>query len=440
MGCFAQCLRKTGALPLGCAFGVLWTTQASAQSDLKLFTPSSFEISGDVRLVAIDGEKSWVEHGFGKLRSGSNGELKVEPQLGNAALVWKPQFTWSLGATIVGMAEGGQRTEAGLSQAYLTFRPMRSSNVTFLARAGLMWPPISLEHEGADWHVKDSITPSAINSWIGEEVKPLAAEATVGFSLGEHKLRATVALMTANDTSGTLLTFRGWSLHDRTTLAFHRQPLPPLEVPVSFYQAPFTHPLLNFHHGLVRHPGYYAKLGWTLPIPVRLELLRYDNRANPEDVNSDMEWGWRTVFNHVGLVASLGGKTELKAQALEGRTQMGFAVAGRRWIDNRFRSAFVLLTRPFGTIGVTARIDAFDTRNRGSDVRREYDDKGWAAMLAAKHNWKHFTGLLELLHVSGRRIGRRRGDAACRCSLRCARRRRLRSTRCWCRSEALSGW
>src|SRR5258708_18202740 len=149
MGCFAQCLRKTGALPLGCAFGVLWTTQASAQSDLKLFTPSSFEISGDVRLVAIDGEKSWVEHGFGKLRSGSNGELKVEPQLGNAALVWKPQFTWSLGATIVGMAEGGQRTEAGLSQAYLTFRPMRSSNVTFLDRAGLMSPPLTLTHAPA---------------------------------------------------------------------------------------------------------------------------------------------------------------------------------------------------------------------------------------------------------------------------------------------------
>ena len=118
---------------------------------------------------------------------------------------------------------------------------MRSDKLAFSARAGLMWPPISLEHEGADWHVKDSITPSAINSWIGEEVRPVAAEGTVAATLGEHKLRATAALMVANDTAGTLLTFRGWALHDRMTLAFRRQPLPPLETRYQDYQAPFTH-------------------------------------------------------------------------------------------------------------------------------------------------------------------------------------------------------
>jgi hypothetical protein len=66
----------------------------------------------------------------------------------------------------------------------------------------------------------------------------------------------------------------------------------------------------------------------------------------------------------------------------------------------------VLLTRPFGRIGVTARLDAFDTRNRGSDVGDEYDDTGWAAMLAAKRDWAHFTGLVEMLHVSSKRANR----------------------------------
>ncbi|HEX3676346.1 MAG TPA: hypothetical protein VHU79_02980, partial [Sphingomicrobium sp.] len=111
-------LRNGGAIPLGCALAALWTTPASADADLKLFTPSNFEFSGDVRAVAIDSEKSWVDGGFGKLRSGSDGDLRVQPQLGNAALVWKPQLTWSLGAIVVGEIEGGQRTEAGLSQAY----------------------------------------------------------------------------------------------------------------------------------------------------------------------------------------------------------------------------------------------------------------------------------------------------------------------------------
>jgi hypothetical protein len=399
MGCVARRLSVRGAIPLGCALAALWTTSAAADTETHIFTRDAFELSGDVRLVAVDGERSWVDGGFGKLRSGSNGDWQVQPQFGNASLVWKPQFTWSLGAVVVGSVQGGQRTEAGLSQAYLTFKPMRSGKVAFSGRAGLMWPPVSLEHEGADWHVKDSITPSAINSWIGEEVRPVGAEATLATSLGSHKVRATAALIAANDTSGTLLTFRGWALHDRTTLAFNRQPLPPLDAEIAGYQAPYTHPLLDVAPGFAQRPGYYAKLAWQPPIPIRVELFRYDNNADPEAVDMNLEWGWRTRFNNAGLVADLGSGTQLKAQALQGRTKMGFPDNGRRWIDNRFRAAYLLLTRPFGSYSATARVEAFGTRNHGSDVNSEYDDHGWSAMVAAKRDWQHFTGLFELLHV-----------------------------------------
>src|SRR5215469_12800637 len=112
------------ALPLGCVLAALWPTAAAA-SDLRLFTPDTLQIDGNVRLVAVDGEKSWLDGGFGKLRSGSGDGWKVEPELGNVNLVWQPQFTWSLSATVVGSLEGGERTQAGLSQAYLSFRPMR---------------------------------------------------------------------------------------------------------------------------------------------------------------------------------------------------------------------------------------------------------------------------------------------------------------------------
>jgi hypothetical protein len=269
-----------------------------------------------------------------------------------------------------------------------------------------MWPPVSLEHEGADWHVKDSITPSAINTWIGEEVRPAAAEGTLSTTVGENRLRFSAAIMAANDTAGTLLTFRGWALHDRTTLAFNRQPLPPLDNEIATYQAPYTHPLLDIPDGFAHRPGYYAKVAWQLPIPVRVELFRYDNRANPIDVTDDLEWGWRTRFNNLGLVAKLAAGAEIKGQAMLGTTRMGFADDGRRWVDNRFRSAFLLFTKPFGRFGVTVRAEGFDTRNRGSDVRDEYDDSGWSAMIAGKRDWDHITALVELLHVSSRREDR----------------------------------
>ena len=399
MACAVRRLRTGSALPFGCALAALCASPVSA-SDLRLFTPDTLEVSGDVRLAVVNGEESWLDGGFGKLRSGSDGDLRVEPELGNANLVWQPQFTWSMSATIVGSLQAGERTQAGLSQAYLSFKPMRSAGGTaFSARAGLMWPPVSLEHEGADWHVADSITPSAINSWIGEEVRPVAVEGTISANPGLHRLRATAALFAANDTSGTLLTFRGWALHDRTTLAFNRWPLPPLGDEFIHVQAPFTHPLIDVHAGFAHRPGYYAKLAWQPPIPLRVELFRYDNRANPEDINADLEWGWHTQFDNVAVVAELGGGAQLKAQALQGRTRMGFLEEGRRWVDNRFRSAFVMLSSPIGPFGVAARGEAFDTRNRGSWWEDEYDEHGWSAMLAAKRELGPFTGLLELLHV-----------------------------------------
>ena len=396
-------LLQRSAGPLACALAALCASPASANSDVRLFTPDTLEVTGDVRLVAVDGEKSWVNGGFGKLRSGSDHDWNFEPELGNANLVWQPQLGWSLSATIVGSVQGGERSEAGLSQAYLSFRPMRSSKVAFSARGGLMWPPVSLEHEGADWHVRDSITPSAINSWIGEEVRPVAAEATLATTVGQHRLRATAALTAANDTAGTLLTFRGWALHDRSTLAFNRQPLPPIDGGLVFIQARFTHPLLDLAHGFARRPGYYAKLSWQPPAPVRIELFRYDNRTDPKEFNSDMEWGWRTKFNNIGLVANLGSGAQLKAQALQGRTRMGFAIDGRRWVDNRFRSAFALFTCPAGTVGLAARLEAFGVRNRGSLADSDYDESGWSAMLSGKREWGPVTGLVELLHVSSRR-------------------------------------
>ena len=406
MVCVAKRLLRCSAAASACALAILCPAPARADPHSALVSADTFQLTGDIRLVAVDGERSWLDGGFGKLRSGSDGDLRVQPQLGNVSLAWQPHFTWSLGATVVGVVQGGQRTEAGLAQAFLTFKPMRSSTLAVSARAGLMWPPISLEHEGADWHVRDSITPSAINSWVGEEVRPVAAEGTAALKLGRHTLRFTAAAMAANDTSATLLTFRGWALHDRVTLAFRRQPLPPLDSELAEHQGPFTHPLIDLHSGFAHRPGYYAKLDWQPPVPVRIELFRYDNRANPEDVNDDGEWGWRTRFDQIAAAADLGGGLQLKTQAMSGTTRMGYREEGRRWVDGRFRSAYLLASRPVGQVGIAARIEAFDTRNHGSLATDEYDETGWAGMLAAKRAWGPVTGLVELLHVSSRREDR----------------------------------
>lgn len=376
-------------------------------------------VYGDVRAVAVDGERSWLDDGFGKLRyGGKNGakpsDLHVEPEFGEAGVVWQPRLGWALSGTVVALAQGsdGRKLDAGLSEAFLTFKPLGSGPLRISARAGLFWPPVSIEHSGPEWAVSDTITPSAIGSWMGEEVKVVGLELTAKGELGGHEISATLAGFDLNDTAGALLTFRGWALHDWKSLAFRKQPLPPLNAFMQTVQPRYSHPLIDVDRGLFRRPGFYGKLTWT-PGPVRLELLHYDNNGDPTAVNPDLEWGWRTKFETLGLVADLGRGFELRAQGLSGRTRMGFDMGGKDWVDMRFRSAFGMVTRRFDKASLSARIDLFDTRNSGSAVDAAEDEEGWALTVAAKRRLSSkLTALVEYLHVESDRQARLRNALA----------------------------
>jgi len=383
-----------------------------------ILSAETLTATADVRLVGVDGEQSWANGGFGKLRYGGDNPAKpsdfsLKPAFAEADIVWQPRFSWSLSGTVVGLVQGGDKVQAGLSEAFLSWKPLESGQVKLSARAGIMWPPVSLEHSGPEWAVTDSITPSAINSWIGEEVKILGAEATASTQFGGNKISLTGALFDMNDTAGALLTFRGWALHDRKILAFDEQPLPPLNAMMSMLQPRYTHPLNELDGGYMKRPGYYAKLTWQLPVPARIELFHYDNASNPESVNYELEWGWRTKFNDIGLVAEPSDKTLFRAQAMFGHSLMGYPMNGANWIDMRFRAGYAMLTRYIDKGSISARLDLFGTRNHGSAVTSQDDEDGWAAMLAGRRNLaKNLSVLAEIMHVESDRDARARAGLA----------------------------
>ena len=376
--------------------------------DIELFTRETVTASADLRLVADNGEEPGTTGHFGKLRYGNEGG----PRFGNADLVWQPKFGWAVSAKLTASYEGGPRSEGGISEAYFTARPRLGGATRASLRVGLLWPPVSLEHTGADWHVADTITPSAINSWIGEEVRPLAAEASAEFNTFGGRVDTTAALFTANDTAGTLLALRGWALHDRKTLVGRREPLPTLSLPISYLQPAYTHPTIYLGQGFARHPGYYLKLGWAPAAPFRIELFHYDNRANPTEFNAELEWGWRTRFEQIASEVRFSPTTRLKVQAMAGRSRMGFANArGTTWVDSHFRSAFGLLAHDFSRGGVALRGEAFSTRQDGGMVTSEDSERGWAATLAAHRGLNHGLSIwIEALHVDSRRTARLRED------------------------------
>jgi hypothetical protein len=88
-----------------------------------------------------------------------------------------------------------------------------------------------------------------------------------------------------------------------------------------------------------------------------------------------------------------------------------------RWVDMRYRSAFLLATRQVAmgrrAGSISARIEAFDTRNHGSTVLSDDNEKGWAATGAAR--WPLFRNaslFAEALHIDSRRNARSREGVA----------------------------
>ena len=390
-------------------------TAAGATSDSKtksgpdIFGRDTFAVLLDGRFVVSNGEPSWIDGGFGKTRFGGtdDGGYKVRAAPVEATAAWMPRFSNSLSANISGGWQRGQQHHADLMEAFLNWLPPQHGAIGISARAGLMWPEISLEHAtGGTWSTVYTITPSAINSWVGEEVKPIAAEVTLHAAVGQSQIAATGAIFAFNDTSGTLLSFRGWALHDIKATAFGHFPLPPLNDFMTFAQQNETRSLIELDH----RPGFYGRLEWRPPAPVGVSVIYYDNRGDPKVFNKNLQWGWRTRFWNVGVNADLGPNTRLLAQGMTGSTIMGFDNNGVPWVHPQFRSAYALINQTVDDkTSITARIEAFGTRERGSEMSPDESEHGWSWTADIKHSLtNNLTLMLEALNVRSRRGTRER--------------------------------
>ena len=366
-----------------------------------IFSRNTVSVLLDGRIAIANGAESWVDRGLGKTRfdGTDDGDYKIRPVPAEAMLLWTPRFTRSLSANVSAGYQQEQDNAFDLIEAFLQFNPERSGSVGVSARAGLMWPEISQEHStGGAWSVVNSITPSAINAWVGEEVKVLGVEGTLHVSASEHEFAATLGVFGWNDTSGTLLSFRGWALHDIKATAFGYFPLPPLNDFIVHLQQDKTKSLKEIDD----RPGFYGRLDWRPPWPVGVNLFYYNNRGDPEAFTAAGQWGWRTRFWNLGLNADLGPSTRLLAQGMTGSTIMGFETNGERWVHTHFKSAYALLTHQISDRwAVSGRIEAFETNERGSEMSHaDESEDGWSWMAAARFTINdNLTAFFEALNV-----------------------------------------
>jgi hypothetical protein len=366
-------VRWSRSLRAGLAVLGALAAAGAAHAQEAIFGRDTLHGLAEFRVAGADGEQSWIDGGFGKTAiPGSRDGWRETAGLSQAVVEWRPRFSFAVSAVVSGQWQADTSPRLDLDEAYLKFKapPSRLGRVS--ARIGYFYPPVSLEHGGVGWTTTDLLTASALNSWIGEEVKVGGFEATFERRFGGHEVSATGAVFGWNDTSGTLVSFRGWALHGVRAGAQSEFELPPLTPFLRPRQADETYPSWEIDG----RPGYYARLEWRPPAPLSVQVFHYDNRGDRISVR-DLQWAWETRFTSLAILWSPDQSTRIRAQALTGRTWMGFS-RPEVWVDVGFRSAYLMGTRDLGPGAMSLRLDGFETSDHTRAKLDAADERGWA--------------------------------------------------------------
>jgi len=365
------------------ATGIVLAIAGTAAATQDEPATSHVDFGLDIALIDSSGHPSWLE--------GAGGKLRFDPdndglQFSRAFVDYRTQLASTLNGHVVSeIYDDDFGPAVDLTEAYLEWRPLTATANRYRLKVGAFYPRISLENIAPGWGSSYSINPSAINTWVGEELRSVGAELSISRrpqSLGgAHTFTLNAAVFEGNDPAGGLMAWKGWSIHDRQSRFNDQVPLPPIPriQPGDWWeeQDPFITPLLEIDE----EPGYYVNVEWRYGNRVLLRAMHYDNRADPMGIENG-QFAWWTAFDHVAVQTTLPGDIGLLAQWMDGWTAWGRLTDGIYSVDTDFMSSYLLLTRAFDRHRVTARYDHFELTENDSTPLDENSERGHAWMLA----------------------------------------------------------
>ncbi len=252
-----------------------------------------------------------------------------------AGVDWSPSPIFLAHLHLLARTDDGhsERGHAGTPEAYVQARfPVGESRLK--VQAGAFFLPTSRENVDALWENPYAVSSSALNSWFGEEFRP------IGLDVSWTRWGATVGgtLFRGNDTLGALPLDPGWSLHDRWILLGQKVQT----------GEDFTSVSAETDHRL----GWSARAGWSSS---RLSVLftHIDNRSDGLP-HGDL-YNWNTRFDVAGFDWSDSDWT-VAGETGWGPTKLYYPGGS---FEADLRASYVLVSRRFGHGRGTARFDAF---------------------------------------------------------------------------------
>jgi len=350
----------------------------------------------DMRFVDTDSKDSFVNGGFGRLRFDKDHDGL---RLGGAYLAarYRLSDTVTLKGDVIGYADGNG-SAVDLTQLFVQWRPFPLGPIRFSSRIGMFYPEFSMENRGPAWTPVYSITPSAINSWYGEELRTLGAELSARWLGRDVGYQGDVAVILGaygwNDPLGVALTSHGWTLHDRQTGLTGYLPTPG-------NRAEHVHEFREIDG----RAGFYTGVDWRHGDHIEVRIYRYDNRGDPAAFK-DGVYGWLTRFDTLGARWEVNENWTAIGQWLQGETFIGPRDSwGAAW---NIKSWFLLLSRQLNSWRFSLRRDEFNNNQyRGFFLPHVYDDDGHAWTLAAiKDLNEHWQVTGEWLRINSRFLPR----------------------------------
>jgi hypothetical protein len=340
---------------------VIAVLAAALTGALNSAAATDLDASLDLRLVGADAPRSYPDGGLGILRFGDEGDGL---QLGRARFAVSQDIGDFLTAKIDASAWGQHaKNPVDVTEAYLQLHPYPFGDWRTRLKLGAFYAPISLENRAAGWESPYTLSSSAMDSWIAEELRTIGAEFKLEW-LGTHSghdfdVGAAVGVFGWNEGAGDSLADEGFTITDWQSSLFGRVGLP----------SGITGENWEYHQ-YDNRAGTYVGLDVHYLDRITLQALHYDNHANPAAGDAITgENAWETRFDTAGLRAENDAGWTAIVQWMAGDTSVAPAWVGlQEWT---FVTRYVLLSKRIGEHTLSARYDDFkvntDQYSNGGD-------------------------------------------------------------------------
>jgi hypothetical protein len=310
---------------------------------------TEWDASLDMRLVAADSPTAYLDGGLGVVRYGDN---RDGAQLGRARFAISQDFGDLLTLKADASAWGQHdRNPIDLTEAYLQLHPYPWGDWRARVKLGAFYAPMSLENRADGWESPYTLSSSAMDSWVAQELRTIGAEFKLEW-LGTHSghdfdVGAALGVYGWNQGAGTALSDSGFTISDWQGSLFGR-----VGRPSGLTGA------VDEYHQFDHHAGTYLGLDVHYLDRVTLEGLHYDNHANPAaDDEVTGHYAWQTRFDTVGLRAETDAGWTAIIQWMDGSTYVDPEEFGLlRW---DFVTRYALISKRTGRNTLSARYDDF---------------------------------------------------------------------------------